>query len=91
MQNLDQCLDPQEKIRIIVSTIDDGLSSPAERMMLKLFLDNYKPEAIAYCAGVSSETVWEALDRGEALLRHKLGCNLESLRIICTRWKMGLR
>ena len=80
----------QQIIQTIVNTINTELSEPADRMMLKLFLDNYKPEAIAYCAGVSQESVLEVLNRGDDRLRQRLGCDLKTLRIMCTRWKLGL-
>ena len=80
----------QDTITIITKTIDQEFDDPAERMMLKLFLNSFGASEIACFAGVSQDTVEQVLAVGDRCLRRRLGHNLASLQAVCIQWKLGL-
>ena len=80
----------QEIIAVAMAIIDEEMNNPSERIMLKLYLNNYAPDEIACLAGMSPEGVRQVLATGRCRLERRMGCSLDTVQIVCTRWRLGL-
>jgi DNA-directed RNA polymerase specialized sigma24 family protein len=83
---LDTFVDTSSLSDYVESVINRLFESPAERMMLKLFFDNYEIDQIARFAGLSSDTTARTVWRGVARLEKQIKCSFNSLQLLCTTY-----
>jgi DNA-directed RNA polymerase specialized sigma24 family protein len=74
----------QVRVQWISRAIDETLDNPADRMILKLYLDNYDVDEIARFAGVSSDAVRQMIDRSASGLERRLGKSLQAIQGLCS-------
>lgn len=76
-------------VRSIEKAIDHEFNNPGDRMMLKLFMENYDNDDIAHFAGIKRETLTQVLLTCGHRLERRLGYSLVELRAICMGWKLS--
>jgi hypothetical protein len=68
---------------LISQTIDQAFCDPADRMMLKLYLDQYGIEEIARFSGEPEARVRQRVTGGILLLEDRLGCLSGTIQMLC--------
>jgi hypothetical protein len=72
-------------------TIDQSFSDPADRMMMKLYLDQYGLDEIARFAGLPRERVAQCVAQGIRILESRMGCFFGAIQATCVQANVEMR
>lgn len=77
-------------LHTVSRTIDGAFADPADRMMLKLYLDQYGIEEIARFSGEPEATVRRRIAACIEVLEDRLGCLSGTIQVTCVQANVAM-